>query len=273
VITPDYFKTVGTALLEGRDFDEHDTRDGEPVVIISQALAQRIRAAGFSPVGYRLHLGLGSRNGNKVVGGAADARYRSITQPGADLYVPYLQAGQPTNYVVLRGTRSAEELAALVRQTLTEIDSTQAVSGIATIGELIDRNAARHRFNMILLTWFGVCAVILAAMGVYSVIAEGVAARRREIAIKTVLGARKPRLVREMVYRALVFVLAGEAVGLGCVAGLGGMASELLYKVSPGDPRILGAVAGFLFIASLLAAIGPAWIAAGRNANASLRES
>jgi putative ABC transport system permease protein len=273
VITPDYFKTVGTALIEGRDFDEHDTQGGEAVVIISQKLAQRIRAAGFSPVGYRLHIGLGSRDGNKVVGVAADARYRNITQPGADVYVPYLQARQPTNYVVLRGARRADELAALVRQTLTEIDSTQAVSGIATIGELIDRNAARHRFNMILLTWFGVCAGILAAMGVYSVIAEGVAARRREIAIKTVLGARKPRLVREIVYRALVFVLVGEALGLGCVAGLGGMASELLYKVSPRDPRILGAVAGLLFIASLLAAIGPAWVAAGRNPNASLRES
>ena len=115
--------------------------------------------------------------------------------------------------------------------------------------------------------------MILAAMGVYSVIAEGVTARRKEIAIKTVLGARKPTLVREMVFCALLFVLAGEAVGLSCVVGFGGMASELLYKVSPGDPWILGAVAGFLFIASLLAAIGPAWVAAGQNPNASLRVS
>lgn len=273
VVTPGYFKAVGAALVEGRDFDEHDTQNGEPVVIISHGLAERIRKAGLNPIGYRLRLGLGARGGNKVVGVASDARYRNITQRGADLFVPYLQAAQPTNYVVLSGTRTAQELAGLVRQTLSGIDSTQAVAGVATIGELIDRNAARHRFNMILLIWFGVCAVILAAMGVYSVIAEGVTARRREIAIKTVLGARKPRLVRDMVYRALVFVVAGEMAGVGCVVLFGNLASELLYGVSSRDPKILGAVAGFLFVASLLAALCPAWIAAGRNPNVSLRES
>ena len=272
VVTPDYFKTVGTALLEGRDFDDHDTQDGEPVVIISQVLAQRIRAAGFSPLGYRFRLGLGPPGGNKVVGVVSDARYRNITQSGADLYVPSSQAFQPTNYVVLRGTRTAQDLATLVRKTVADIDSTQAVAGIATIGELVDRNAARHRFNMILLLWFGVCGVVLASMGVYSVIAEAVTARRREIAIKTVLGARKPRLMREMVYRSLVFVLAGEAVGLGCIAGFGNLGSELLYGVSPRDPRVLGAVVGFLFVVSLVAALCPAWVAAGRNPNASLRE-
>jgi putative ABC transport system permease protein len=126
---------------------------------------------------------------------------------------------------------------------------------------------------MILLVWFGVCAVILAATGVYSVIAEGVAVRRREIAIKTVLGARKPRLVREMVYRALVFVLAGEAVGLCCVAGLGKLGSELLYGVSARDPLILGSVLAFLFVVSLGAALLPAWVAAGRDPNAVLHET
>ena len=272
VVTPDYFKTVGTAIVEGRDFDEHDAEAGDPVMIISQGLAQRIRDAGFSPLGYRLHLGLGSAKGNKVVGVVSDARYRNITQRGADMFLPYTQAFQPTNYVVLRGTRSAQELAALVRQTAAEIDSTQAMAGVATIGELIDRNAARHRFNMILLVWFGVCAVILAALGVYSVIAEGVASRRREIAIKTVLGARKPRLMREIVYRSLGFVLVGEVVGLCSIALLGNFGAELLYGVSPRDPRILGVVAGFFFVVSLVAALGPAWVAAGRNPNASLRE-
>jgi predicted permease len=272
VVTPGYFKTVGTALLEGRDFDEHDTQDGEPVVIISNALAKQIRAAGFGALGYRLRLGLGPRGGNKVVGVASEARYRNITQTGADLYVPYWQALQQANYLVIRGTRTAPDLATLVRKTMAEIDSTQAVAGIATIGELIDRNAARHRFNMILLLCFGICAVVLASMGVYSVIAEGVTARRREIAIKTVLGARKPRLMREMVYRSLGFVLAGEVVGLGCIAGFGDLGRELLYGVSPRDPGMLGLVAGLLFAVSLIAAICPAWVAAGRNPNASLRE-
>ncbi len=159
----------------------------------------------------------------------------------------------------------------MVRRTLAGLDPNQAVAGVATLGSLIDRNTARHRFNMILLLWFGVCAVILAATGVYSVIAEGVAVRRREIAIKTVLGARKPRLVRDMVSRALVFVLAGEAVGLFCVAGLSRLGSELLYGVSPRDPMLLGSVLIFLFVVSLVSALGPAWVAAGRDPNPALQ--
>jgi len=152
----------------------------------------------------------------------------------------------------------------LVRRILNEIDPTQATAGMATLGELIDRNAARHRFNMILLLWFGVCAAILAATGVFSVIAESVAAREQEIAIRTALGAQRPRLVLELVTRTLGFVAAGEVLGLAAATMLGALASDLLYTVSPRDPVILATVAAFLFVVSLVAAFAPAWTAAGK---------
>jgi putative ABC transport system permease protein len=269
-ITPGYFQTVGTPLLGGRDFNEHDSEGGESVAIISESLAKRIRDAGLNPIGHRLRIGGGAWM--RVIGVSASSRYRGVTRSGDDIFVPYLQSGAPTNYVAIRGSRPPEELAALVRHTLAGIDPNQAVADVATLGALIDRNTARNRFNMILLLWFGVCAVILAAMGVYSVIAEGVAARNREIAIKTALGAGKPRLVREIVYRALAFVLAGEAVGLGCVAALGKFTSGLLYGVSPRDPAILGSVFAFLFVVSLVATFCPAWTAAGRDPNAALHQ-
>jgi predicted lysophospholipase L1 biosynthesis ABC-type transport system permease subunit len=273
VVTQDYFKTVGTPLIEGRDFDDHDAEDGEPVTIISRALAQRMRVAGQSPLGSRLRLGLGPRRWSKVVGVCSDARYRSITQRGVDIFVPYLQASQPTNYVVIRGTESAQDLAALVRRTLRDVDSNQAIAGVATIGELIDRNAARHRFNMLLLLLFGICAAILAATGVYSVIAESMAEREREIAIRTALGAQRLQLVRDMVYRTLVLVLIGELLGAFSVSTLSRVSFELFYGVSARDPLVLGLVAAFLFIASLGAALGPAWSAAGRDPKVSLRTS
>jgi putative ABC transport system permease protein len=273
VVTPDYFKTVGTALLEGRDFTEHDSEEGEPVAIISQSLAQRIRAAGRSPLGSRIRLGLNGPGWSKVIGICADARYRSITQKGSDIFVSYLQASPPTNYVVIRGTQSPGELAALVRRTLSAIDPNQTVSGVATIGELMDANSARHRFNMILLLWFGVCAALLAASGVYSVITETMAARRHEIAIKSVLGAQRFRLVREMISGPLVFVLAGEVFGALMVYAFGKLGSQLLYGVSARDPLLLGAVAAFLFIVSMGAALWPAWTAAGSDPKPSLRVS
>jgi len=273
VVTPGYFKTVGTAVLEGRDFDDHDSEEGERVAIVSGALAQRIRAAGHEAVGHRLRLGSGDAPWVRIVGVAADARYRSITQTGADIFAPYLQAPQPTNYVVIRGTQPAQELAGLVRSTLAQIDSNQAVAGIATIAELIDANATRHRFNMMLLLWFGVCAAMLAGAGVYSVIAETMAARKREIAIRTALGARRMRLVREIVSGTLAWVLIGEVLGALVVSALGRLAADLLHGVSARDPLALGSVAGFLFLVSLASAVWPAWWAAGGDPKDSLRTS
>jgi hypothetical protein len=270
VITPDYFKTVGTSLLEGRDFDDHDSEMGEPVVIVSRTLAQRVLLAGHTPLGSRIRLGSGTR-WNRVVGVSSDARYRSITQPGEDIFAPYLQAPQPTNYVAIRGTRPAEELSALVRSKLAELDSNQAVASVATIGELIDNNAARHRFNMMLLLWFGACAAILAASGVYSVIAETMTARQNEIAIRIALGASKVRMARDIVSRTVVLVLIGEAIGSCIVAAFARMDFELFYGVSPRDPLVLVCVAAFLFIVSLGAAFWRAWSAAGRDPQALLR--
>jgi putative ABC transport system permease protein len=271
VVTPDYFKTVGTPLLEGRDFDDHDLETGNGVAIIDETLAERIRAAGHSPLGYRVHLGLGGWK--KVIGVCADARYRSITARGVDIFVPYLQAAPPTNYLVIRGTRGAGELSALVRRTVAQIDSRQAIASVATIGELIDGNAARHRFNMILLLWFAICAAILAASGVYSVIAETMVERRTEIAIKIALGCKISGLIREIVSGTLGLVLAGEVLGLGGASGAGSLFSDLLYGVSPHDPLILAFMGVCLFAVSLIAAFWPAWIAAGRYSSASLRAS
>ncbi len=273
VVTPDYFKTVGTPLVEGRDFDEHDTEAAARVVIVSQALAERIRTAGHSPLGYRIRLGIDTHNWRRIVGVCSDARYRSIIQTGADIFVPHLQAEQPTNYVVIRGTRSPEQLAEFVRRISASLDSSQAVAGVATIGELIDANSARHRFNMILLLWFGVCAALLAACGVYSVIAESMTAREHEIAIKSALGAQRARLVREMVSGTLLFVLLGETLGALAVGAAGKLGSQLLYGVSPRDPLILSSVAAFLFVISLGAALWPAWARAGSDPKAALRVS
>ena len=200
----------------------------------------------------------------KGTGVCSDARHRSITARGVDIYVPYLQAAQPTNYLVIRGTRDVGELTALVRRTVAEIDSRQTIAGVATIGELIDGNAARHRFNMILLLWFGGCAAILAASGVYSVIAETMVERRMEIAIKIALGCKRPGLIREIVSGTLGLVLAGEVLGLGGAAGAGSLFSSLLYGVSPHDPFVLAFMGVYLFAVSLIAAFCPAWTAAGQ---------
>ena len=257
-------------MLEGRDFDNRDSGKAESVVILSRTLADRIRAAGHSPLGYPVRLGSGSARWSKVVGVCADARYRSVTQTGVDIFVPYLQASPPTNYVVIRGTQSAQNLADMVRRELAQIDSAQAVAGVATIGELIDANTARHRFNMILLSWFALCAAILAAAGVYSMVAETMAARNREIAIRTALGAGRIRLAWDMVTYAMRFVLIGELFGAFILFSLGKLISELLYGVTARDPFVPGSAAALMFVVSAIAAFWPAWSAAGADPKTSM---
>ncbi|HVT95310.1 MAG TPA: ADOP family duplicated permease [Bryobacteraceae bacterium] len=259
-ITPDYFRTVGTPLLEGRDFTEHDSEESDPVVIISRNLAQRFRAAGKQPLGRRIRLG-GSPEWLKVVGVCADARYRGVTQEDVGLFVPYRQSRASTNYLVIRGKQSASELGSLVRQTLARMDPAQAAAGDATIGKLVDANTAREKFNMILLLWFGGCAVLLAMLGIYAVIAGAVAARKREIAIRAALGAPRGRLVGSIVYRTLGFALAGELIGTAAAILAYGRLSGLFYGVAPYRLYLFGSVVLFVLAASLCAGCWPAWSA------------
>src|SRR5262249_37917538 len=157
----------------------HDSENSEPVAIISRSLAERIRASGQSPIGHRIRLG-GDGDWLKVIGVCGEARYRNVTQSDPTIFQNYLQAPAPTHYVVVRGNRSASELGLAIRQTLAKIDPTQAVAGDATIGEMIEANTARHRFNMVILLWFAICAAVLAAMGIYGVVAESIVARKQE---------------------------------------------------------------------------------------------
>ena len=273
VVTQSYFETVGTPLLEGRDFDDHDSADGEPVVIVSRTLADRIRAAGYTPLGHRMRLRSRSSPWRRIVGICSDAHYRHVTRRGVDVFVPYLQATPVTKYVVIRGTQPASEISELVQRTLAEIDPNQVVGNVATIGELIDRATASYRFNMIVLLWFGACAAVLAAAGIVSVVAGTVAARKQEIAIRSALGAQRHHLIRDMVSRTLRVALIGQLLGTLPVATLSIVGSELLYDVSAYNPIVLSSVVAFLFVVSLCAAFWPAWIAASGDPKISLRVS
>ncbi len=266
VITPGYLQTVGTPLLEGRDFGDQDRETSAQSVIVSRGLAERIRRQGHAPLGTLIRLGRHSGNDWwKIVGIAANARYRGISTRGDDIYVNYRQSGIPVNYLAIRGRTTSGQLAGLVQTELSKLDAGQAIASIATIGELMDRDTARQRFNMTLLLIFGVAALSLAAAGVYSVVAENVAMRTREIAVRLALGADHLALVRNLSGGILGFVLIGEVVGLLLTLASGTAFADLLYGDLARNPLVLVMVVGFLFVVALIAASIPAWIAAGRE--------
>jgi ABC-type antimicrobial peptide transport system permease subunit len=142
------------------------------------------------------------------------------------------------------------------------MDRSQTIAGVATVGQLIDANSARHRFNMTLLLWFGICSTILAAAGIYSVVTELIMDREHEIRIKTALGAPRVRLAREMVAGTLGVVLTGVAAGALGAWSATRFAADLFYKVSAQDPAVVVSAALILFVVSVPAGIWPAWRAA-----------
>ena len=266
VVTADYFETVGSPLLQGRDFDSRDSEEAEPVAIISETLADQVRSAGHTPLGHRIRLATRwNPSWMRVVGISKDARYRSGTHSGAHIFVPNLQASQATRHVVIRGPRPRRELWRLVQGVVTEIDPSQVAGDPLTIGELIDRDTARHRFNMVLLLWFGTCAVILSVSAIYSTMTETVASRGAEISVKRALGAQRHRVVRDLVSRTIRFSGAGLALGASALAALGTLGSDVLHGTSARDPFVLAPVAAFLFLVSLGAAFWPAWDATRRS--------
>lgn len=265
VVTPGYFETIGTTLLEGRAFDERDGRDSHQSVVISRSLADRLRKAGQEPLGSRIGLEYGRQREWTVVGIVANARYRGIQRTDDDLYVNYLQVSIPVRYPVVRGTGAAAELAELVRREAARLDPTVAVGEVATIGQLIERDTALQRFNMTLLLFFAAGAILLAAAGVYSVVAENLSERSREIAIRMALGADRGRLIGKLIAATAAFVVLGASAGLSCVLLLGHSVADLLYAVTPEDPVILGSVVAFVLFVSVFAAFIPAWSITGRE--------
>lgn len=266
VITPGYFETVGTPILEGRDFTDRDRENAPNVVIISSGLAHKMRRAGHEPIGTRIRFG--RRDEGEwwtIVGVTGSTRYRGVTTRDEDIYVCYLQSGIPVNYLVLRGHATASELTSLARREVAALDPTQAIANVATIGELVNKNTSRQRFNMTLLVSFGLTALLLTIAGVYSVIAEMVSLRTREIAIRLALGSDRVTLVRRFVAATIGCVLIGEIAGLAASLLLGHAVSGLLYAVKPDDPFVFAFVLSCAFVIATVAASLPAWSASGQN--------
>jgi predicted permease len=262
VVAPGYFEVAGLSITRGRGFDQRDGPDAERVTLVNETMARGLWP-GAEPLGRCIGQPRAPDVCMTVVGvveDAARADFRDEPAPG--YYLPMRQAANlglsapNALYIRTRGDASEAQprVAALLRAGLPDV----RWASVYPMRDTLDRQARSWTLGATMFTVFGLLALVVAAVGLYSVLAFDVAQRTREIGIRSALGARKGRLLRTVVTQGTSLGAAGVAVGLGVAYLAAPYTAELLFEVSPRDPAIFAGVGLVLLAVSLAASLAPA---------------
>ncbi|HWC98853.1 MAG TPA: ABC transporter permease [Candidatus Sulfopaludibacter sp.] len=264
-ISPEYFDTLGMRVLAGRGFQESDL--GKQRVVVNQTFAQQF-FPNVDPVGRRITGG--SDGFTEIIGVVNDAKYRSLREPMTPIFYGL---GSDGFFVLCVRTRMRpDSIIQPVRRELAALDPALPILEVHTLAEEVDASAASERLTALLASLFGLLAAVLAAVGIYGLLAYAVAQRRREIGIRMALGAR-PVDIGEMIGRqSMLLVGVGVAAGLLAAWQTAPAIRSLLYGVSPADGISLGAAAIFVLVVAALATAIPAGRAARVHPATALRD-
>ena len=239
VIYGDYLQAMGIPLLRGRYFTEHDGPKSAHVLIVSESLAKKYWP-GQDALGKRLKWGPPESIDPwlTVVGVVGDVKQGPLeTAADAHTYEPYAQLGAPLSLrIAVRGQGDSAGLAAGVRAAVWSLDRQLALGSVRTMDEVISRSTASRRFSLVLLAAFAALALLLAAIGIYAVLAYSVARRTHEIGVRMALGARSGDVVRLVLGQGLRVTAIGIVFGVAGALGLTRFLQSLLYEVQPTDP-------------------------------------
>ncbi len=262
-VTPGYFAAMHTPLLRGRDFTEDDDERAPRVVIVSAGMARAVWP-GQDPLGKRLQLDSvpagtpEAQRWSTVVGVVGDIRYRGVIDERPDLYEPYSQASDGVPHVIIRSASALSPLAGAVGDVARRLDPRSQVDAIEPMNAVIARATASWTFNMWMFSVLGATGLLLAAIGLYGVLAYFVGARARELAIRVALGATPLRMCLSVLRRAAVLTACGLLAGIAVGVGAGGAAERLVYGVRPLETDLVVLVCLVLLAAAALAAYVPA---------------
>jgi predicted permease len=267
VVSPGYMTVMQIPLVAGRNFDERDMADPQTAI-----LSEKAARAGWpdvNPLGHKL-----IRWGKQftIVGIAADARINDLKSNYPVLYLPINADPQKDAIFVIRSSAPAAVLTPMVRQVVWSIDPEAAIPKIAPMVELVNGSVAADRLRAMLFTGFGGAALLLAALGVYGVLAYTVSLRRREFGVRLALGSQRAALVKLVLLEASRPLAIGLAAGLGLAFLAGRWLSSLLYETAASDPVVLGGSVLLLVTAAVVAALLPARRAADTDPMTVLRE-
>ena len=256
-VTGDYFRTMGIALESGRLFTAFDRRDSPFVAVVNETMANRYWP-GTSPLGKRV-LWTGTENWLEVVGVVRDVRSWGYETPvSPEMYMPLEQYAFSAMYFVLATEDEPTTVAGAVREQLRAVDADLPLSNVRTMEQVAARSTASRRVSMQMLATFGALALVLAAAGIYGVMAHLVALRTTEIGVRMTLGARPPDVMRLVLREGFLQAVVGLAIGLTGGVLLMRSFRTMLFGVHPTDPMTLAAVAIILTGTALAACLIPA---------------
>jgi predicted permease len=268
LISAGYVKAMQIPLLRGRDFDEQDVIGRPASILISESMARRFWP-GEDPIGKRLTLTFSPGQIREVIGVIGDVKLDGLdqTRPSTALYVPLGQLTDPQDLafrsfpmtLVVRTATSPGSMVSVVTNAIHQVDGSMPIRDIFTMDDLVANSLSQSRFNMLLLGAFAGLALLLAAIGIYSVLSYSVRQRVPEIGIRLALGARVTDVLRMVVIEGMRPTLLGVAIGIAAALGLGRVVANLTFQVKPTDPTTFIAVAAVLALIALIACIVPAY--------------
>jgi predicted permease len=274
VVDTQYFSTMEVPLLSGRNFSELDTYKTQPVAVIDQTLARQYWHDD-NPIGQQIKFGFGrGTQGVTIIGISGDIKSDGFEAPDVPhIYVPLGQFA-PVNAVVFLRSRGldAERLGETVRHEVASVDPNVPVHSVITMDQIIARSVADRRFSLQLLCSFAIVALLLAAIGIYGVMAYSFSQRRQELGVRIALGAQRFDILRMALGEGMRIVVIGLGAGLLGAAAVTRLFRSMLFEIDPADPATLVFVSGLLAAVALLACYLPAQRATRVDPLVALRE-
>jgi putative ABC transport system permease protein len=257
-VGPNYFHVIGVPLIAGRDFIDADNANGLRVAIVNETFAKKFNL-GMNAVGKRMSVGNDSLN-ITIVGLAKDAKYSQVKDKIPPVFMqPYRQIGRIDQmYFYVRSTLPAEQLFQVIPRAIKKLDANLPVERLTTLPQQVRDNVFLDRMISTLSAAFAVLATLLAAVGLYGVLAYSVAQRTREIGVRMALGATSANVSRMVLRQVGLMTLVGAVIGIAGAIALGKGAQSLLYELKGWDPTVIALSAVLLTLVALGAALVPA---------------
>ena len=257
LVSPKYFSTLGIPIKAGRDFDERDSATVPHVAIVNETFARQ-HFPGADPIGQSLVTGMGQRQ-SQIIGVVADVRGQNLnTPPAADYFLPALQRPELFTNILVRTNGDPAAMTATVREALRTVDPDLPLLQPQALTTRIAQTVADRKLALILLASFAGLALLLASLGVYSVMAHLVAFRTSEIGIRMALGATPGAVLRMVLGHGRRLTLIGVAIGIAGGLAVSRLMQQALFEVDGADPRIYLGVSAILLLVAELASFLPA---------------